>query len=726
MTLPGKKDPPKPQPPSAGSAAGMLECAAAVLAGVAIALRPVLPGHALEFSKTLLLHGLVLAAGLLWLAGQCLAGRIRMGRSGVGIPLVAYALVIAVSPVFAAYKYASLQSLPVWLTNLLLCFIVFSLSRHSRARGFFLAVLLASAAVVIFQGIYQRAEGLEELRRLAEKTGFLDRFASPVERELATMRLEGNEPFASFATSNMLATFLLITVPVLLGAGMESLRGFTRLGSFLRSAALFAAAGAGLACLLFTGSLAARVVFAAEAVIFILILFRRRIAARRLACAVAVAALALAVFGPPYIRRLAETRSVNYRLGYWTGAWGVFRENWLTGVGLENFRWSYTAHKPAWAGEVAYPHNSVIQSAAEFGVAGLAAYAAFWALFIRRVLRTEPAEAVVEAERLEPDIMNRARLLLGGGAALTALFGAIVMEQPFASFSTSFAKGMLTAAAAAVIWAAVFAACAFARPGGQYLHAALATGALGFLLHSLFDFGIYSYGVNQALWVSVALALAAGVGGVTGASARPMSPVTRLALILLGCGVFVFYLMGPVAASLREGAALQKARDEGDVQALESAAEINPLNAETRRDLGMRYFHLWRGADRGSAALALGQMREASRLNPLDFAPHIETGIILREIGMKEEALAEYDRAIELYPTRPSLRVYRAELLDEAGRREDARRDIEEAARLLGENLMPDGTVRHTNLELDTVKGPGFGSEKQIYDALRSKYGADN
>ena len=127
------------------------------------------------------------------------------------------------------------------------------------------------------------------------------------------------------------------------------------------------------------------------------------------------------------------------------------------------------------------------------------------------------------------------------------------------------------------------------------------------------------------------------------------------------------------------------------------------------------------------AETGIQRMRDAIRLNPDYFRLHIETAIMLREMGRKAEAIEEYDRAVELYPTRPSLRVYRAELLGRMGREEDVRRDLEEIARLLRLNRMPDGSVRHKTLELDTVKGlHGVGSEKEIYDALRVKYRESN
>ncbi|RKY28901.1 MAG: hypothetical protein DRP79_01775 [Planctomycetota bacterium] len=738
---------------AAERAAGLFEYMAVILVGIVITLRPVLPGHALASSRNLLLHALIVVAGFLWLAAQCLHGRIRIGRCGIGIPLIVYALVIGVSPLFAAYKYAALQSLPIWLTNLLLFFMVFNLSRNGRVRGFFVAVLLAAAAVVVFYGIYQRFEGLEELRHFAERKGFLESFDSSTDIELARARLEGNEPSFPFTTSNILATFLLITVPVFFGAGVESLRNSVKGGSFIRAAVTFFAAGAGLVCLYLTGSRAAYVVFAAEMVIFVLILGRHWIARHWQECTVVVAVpvLAVAVFGSSTIRRIAEVRSVNYRLGYWASSWGVIKEHWLTGVGLENFRWSYTAHKAPWAGEVMYPHNSIIQSVAEFGIIGLVAFIAVWALFLIKILRAKTVKgAGGRRENEEPDAMSSSRLLLAGCIVLAVFLAVMILHRPFTSFYTSFAKGMLTVLLAAFLWGAVFAARTFRAVKGdaRFLHAALTTGALGFLLHSMFDFGIYSYGVNQACWVVMALALAhTGAGGVKISSGKRLSSPAKLALTLIGCGALAFYMLGPLAMSLREETALDYVSDEQSKLPLtgERVPDIEVHNTETVRRLAWKYFRERRGlrphgekGDPRIADIAVRLMRRAIRLNPDDFRLHIETAVMLREIGRRAEALEEYNRAVELYPTRPSLRVYRAELLDRMGRREDARRDLEETARLLRLNRMPDGSVRHKTLELDTEKGlwleadraarlglapehkgsPRYVSEEEIFKAL--------
>ena len=758
MTPRAKKESPMPQSPSAECTARLLEYLAVVLAGVVITLRPILPGHVLSSSTNLLLHAPVMVALFLQMAAQSLRGRIRIVRSGIGIPLIAYALIIGLSPLTAAYKYASLRAVPIWLTNLLLFFIVFNLSRDRRARRFFVAVLLATATVVIFQGVYQRAEGLEELRRLAEKEGFLESFDSSTDIELARARLEGNEPFASFTTANILATFLLITIPVFFGAGMEALRRSTgrRERSDFRpshtfpptggitvacAAVLFFSGFAGLACLYFTGSIAGWVVLVAEVVIFILILCRRWIVRHWQVCAAiaAVLVLALAMFVSPVVRRITGVRSVNYRLGYWAGGLGVFKEHWLTGVGLENFRWSYTRHKPPWAGEVMYPHNSIIQSAAEFGIFGLVAFVAVWILFLVRILRGKVSkEADVPPEKGPPEIMGRRRLFFAGGVMLVALFAVMMWYQPFAGFNGIPSKGMLLVVLVALLWALVFGVCAFGGLGGEgrFLHVALATGALGFLLHSLFDFGIYSYGVNQSCWVVAALALATTAGGVKVTKDKCLSSPARLAITLTGCVWLCFYTFGPIALALHEDAALARVSNEktGLLVSGEQVPDLDLCDAETLRRLAWKYFQKYRELrsvggrkDIRIAETGIQRMRDAIRLNPNYFRLRIETAIMLREMGRKPEALEEYDRAVELYPTRPSLRVYRAELLDRMGREEDVRCDLKEVARLLRLNRMPDGSVRHKTLELDTVKGlHGVGSEKEIYDALRAKYHKSN
>ena len=718
--------------PSAGRAAyedsaRLFERVAAVFAGIAIALRPLLPDHALRNSSTLLLHSPIVLAAFLWLVAQGMRGRVRIARCGGGMPLIIYAVVIAVSPLAATYKYAALQALPVWLTNLLLLFLVLNLSADKDFRRFFIAVFLASAAVVVFHGLYQRADGLEEFRRMVKESGFISHLRSASERQTALARVGGDEPFASFTTSNILATFLLIAVPALFGSAVAALRNRPARGWALRAAILFLAMAAGLLCLYFTGSTAAHIVFAAQLMIFPLILFRRWVWKHRLAFAVCLAVIiaAFAAFGTPFVKRLAETRSVNYRFGYWTGGWGVFKENWLTGVGLENFQYNYPAHKPPWAGEVQYPHNCIVQSATEFGVMGLIAFVAIWVLFITRILRSRNDTGKSAEEIAASGGSRRPFMLLAGGITLAFVFVIIMINQPFESFSTSLEKGLATAVAAALIWAAVFAACGLFAPRGNeaLLGAALATGALGFFLHCQFDFGIEAYAVNQACWLAVALALA--TDGARFSEGRGAGTPARVLLILVGFGAIIFYMLGPMSLAIKEDGALGN-DPEPNYEALSKAAAANPLNAETHRDLAGKYYEFWIATDRQKgefAEKAIEEAREAIRLNPANFAYHIDAAMMFQEMGRKAEALEEYDLAVERYPAKPAIRVYRATLEDSLGVKEEARRDIEEAARLLKANRMPDGSIRFKELELDTERGlPGHGSEKETYENLRAKY----
>ena len=716
--------------PSAGRAtyedsARLFERVAAVFAGIAIALRPLPLEIALTHSSTLLLHAPIVAAAFLWLVAQGMRGRVRMARFGAGVPLIVYALVITVSPVFATYKYATLQALPVWLTNLLLLFIVLNLSANRDFRRFFIAVFLASAAVVVFHGLYQRAGGLDEFRRMFEESGLLDRLRSASEKRDALARFGGNEPFASFATSNIFATFLLVVLPVFFGSAVAALRNRAGKGAAVRAAIFFIATAAGLLCLYFTGSLAAQAILAAQLLIFPLIFFRRWVWKRRLAFAACIALLiaAVALFGTPFIKRLAETRSVNYRLGYWAGGWGIFKENWLTGVGLENFQYNYVAHKPPWAGEVQYPHNSIVQSATELGVAGLAAFVAIWVFFIARILRSKNGECAEETA--PPGGSRRSFMAVAGGITLAFVFITITTTHAFESFSTSPEKGLLTALAAAVIWAAVFGAFALFKEQGSsaLLSAALATGALGFFLHSQFDFGIDAYATNQACWIVVALALATdGARFVEGKRAKAPA---RALLILVGFGAIIFYVLGPMSLAIREDGALGGELSP-NYEALLKAAEANPLNAETHRDLAEQYYQAWVATERRKSELAhkaIDKIREAIRLNPRYFAYHLDAATMLQDMGRRGEALEEYNRAAQRYPTKPAIYVYRAALEDALGTRDAARLDVEEAARLLAGNRMPDGSIRHDTLELDTVRGlPGYGSEKEMYETLREKY----
>ncbi len=75
-------------------------------------------------------------------------------------------------------------------------------------------------------------------------------------------------------------------------------------------------------------------------------------------------------------------------------------------------------------------------------------------------------------------------------------------------------------------------------------------------------------------------------------------------------------------------------------------------------------------------------MPELAELNPNNANSHYMLGMILREVGEIDEAIASYRKAVELRPDRAVAHHALGQALQAAGEEEEAERALEEARRL--------------------------------------------
>ena len=75
---------------------------------------------------------------------------------------------------------------------------------------------------------------------------------------------------------------------------------------------------------------------------------------------------------------LANPASFRLRLSYWRVALSMAADNWLTGVGMGNFKYAYPAYQYLGAGDVQNAHNGLLHAWCETGIFGLLALVAFW------------------------------------------------------------------------------------------------------------------------------------------------------------------------------------------------------------------------------------------------------------------------------------------------------------------------------------------------------------
>ncbi|HEX7898984.1 MAG TPA: O-antigen ligase family protein [Planctomycetota bacterium] len=636
----------------------VLERAALALATAGAVLRWGVSGGFAGPGLNLFIHLLPILALAVWFASRGLAGGATWRFSGVEIAVLALAIVHFVSVLRAAHRLPALEAAVGHLAFGL--FLVLALQAMGRdglrrlllAAGFAACVLALLQYAIIFPATADRvAESSVELRN----------------------RHATYEPFATFAGPNQLAAFLVLVVPLALGASIDARpRGLAALAP----PALIV--GLGAFALVLTGSLGGWVSIACAAAAFAALALTRRRGrpAMVVAGAAAVAvAVGLLLYTPLLETLAAKSHSLHVRRAYWTAAGRVIAERPVGGVGLGNFEDHYARVKGDVQQETRHVHNDYLQVLAETGVVGLLAFAAFLGLGLRRA-------CAAEAEPPEDVEPPRRWILPAAGAAAFLL-----LALRFWDFS------LLAGAFAWAGWA--WAAARTAPPAGPWTRIGAAAGFLGLLTHLTVDFLWIDLGVALALYAGLGLLLAYGKSADVRLSPKVCAAAASALALVAGP---MFILTGPALAADRE---LQEARDADDPAAAaafsEAALRHNPLLADAHVIFGAAQFGL-AGDDPLRAEAALRAVDDAILLRPdhvsyriiaaqLNFALYLrfrkQAGEVARTraeayLGRARE---HQDRGITLYPAHARGRYDLGRMLDLLGERDRAAAEFAEALR---------------------------------------------
>ena len=584
---------------------------------LAVALRPLLPGHRDE--ANLWVEMCVFIAALAWLTRAAMQRRLRLERTGMGLPLAALLLLAAVSAARSPHPAESLATLLEWLAyGSAFAVLVATVARErGPGRGDFLRLLWASAFVVVLYGLFQQYVNFPLLQRMiaADPSRVTAELRMSREHIGDLMARATGRIFSTFLLSNSFAGFLALVVPGFLGHVLDRVRAGERGRWFLGTSVLWLAAA--LACLLLTFSKGGWVAFAVGMAAFAAILGKGLLVRHaRLLLGIVGAALAgivlLVAVGvvPTQLLRDAVT-SGDVRLGYWQGALGMARDQPLAGVGLGTFGVHYPLYRPLLAHPVQDTHNDYLQMLAELGVPGLAAFLWLWAAWLRSAFRKAGAPA--EQEPRKPSRSpRRLPALLPYAVAVVAFFITTTAmdtfevagwwDQDAASLEQKAWLDRALLVGFLACWWGCFAVLGrgAAREPGELCRKGLVCGVIAFLAHCALDFDYQEPGVAFTAWVVAALS----VRPRRAAAERRLGVVPAVALAagaLVAVAAFQFVLWQATraaterdlaATALRDAADPRRAptpqrRDELLLQACrhyEEALRANPLDDSLRMD----------------------------------------------------------------------------------------------------------------------------------------------
>ncbi|MBI4612208.1 MAG: O-antigen ligase family protein [Planctomycetes bacterium] len=613
---------------------------------LSLLVRPLVPGEAHEFGVNLVLHVLVLTGLLVWALLFLLDQHVLFVRARIEVPAVLFAALLVASPFVAGYRYGAIARVSGWAADLVLFYLVYNIAVHPRLRNFLFRAAVGAALAVAVYGAYQHAYLSDEtLRELETNPAHARMVGEETTRDLLE-RAHSERPFSTMMLATQFGAYLVLFLPAVFGLVLDRL-GTKKPGRALPLAsdlvALFLLAYA----LFLSRTRGAFLALGLGGIVFVALSWREILSTkRRVAVAMALVGLALGSVGLAWRaggfgeHPLEEAKkSMEFRFGYWTGAWNVARSHPWLGVGADNLRFHYFREKPAWAPEAVHAHNNYLQFAAEFGVPGAIVLVSLWgALFVSmaRKPREKPDRPrPLAANHFEPLPFSRgaagtlAVLALGASFLVFVGLGAVVggfLDPPEGWSYGGFVLLLLALAVAYVLLD--FQTASRESLPERFRARGLAAGVAAGLAHWAVDIGLYHVQVNQTLWVVAALAAAsfrpkkaagdvvlarlpfltlpsaeakaAGNKASSGEAAYLARLVLAMALVVAPWGLLVFKVMVPQF----EAAAFLSLAKEAEFEAASERVAADRFDSTNPRKAGEKRAHAIELEERSTDYLA--------------------------------------------------------------------------------------------------------------------------
>lgn len=672
--------------------------------GMQVVLRLITGGESTPDGVNVFIHLLIWIAALLWLLSQALKPSWTFRLTGVELFLVGFAALSLVSFLNASYKLPALIQCFAFASFALMFVIVVQHASESTSRGL-ITLIGATVLVISVYGILQRLFLLEEMRHIDfSKTGLPEE-----SREEWTWRVSGNEIFSTFHSSNTLAGFLVMTIPLILGWIMDSWKAMKQPGAF--GASLFSWALLSCAALAFfwTGSLGgwmALIGAAWFAVSFHLSqrserwkkIFRTGLRAMIAGAVLLVLMTAFWRNGPTRV-----SQSLAVRGTYWNAAAHEIMGQPFFGVGLRNFGDHSTANKPAEPEESRHAHNDYLELWAEVGLFGLILFIGTWFYVLRKFVR---ARSVAPDDTIAGSALVPWPWLIGGLLA----FGTAWLTQQ------SFTERPALMAAMVLLWGGFFiVSSSTVGTNSPFITLGLAAGMVGFLIHILVDYDFYVPGTAETIFLLAALLMIRLRPSAVRTYELPPSTAW-------GAAVFILIVITPLLGSFLPGLLesnhlLEEARDhvarkewKEAEQAYNSAMQNNPLDAEVHAEIGEFYFGEYQrartegqpGRTQAMLDICLSAAHTMIQLRPYNASFHHLAAQWYREayllnrqrklvpgsmeyakaVGFQQSVLVEMSLAVTYYPTDAMYRFEYAAMLEESGDLPRAMEHYREALRL--------------------------------------------
>ncbi|NLJ79027.1 MAG: polymerase [Tissierellia bacterium] len=300
-----------------------------------------------DYTLNLIFMGLMVGV---YLFEMLFKGVRPLEKEPMDIPIILFIIFILISTITSIDIYGSFRDLAFHLTAIGFIFVLVNTIKTKKDFNILITCLIIAAALVGIQGLLQYKEGVKM------EAGWVDLIRNPE----INIRI-----YSAFGNPNILAEYLVMTIPISLALFWYSKRLFKKIFFFATTIIL-------LLSLMLTLSRGGWLGMAFGALIFALLVERRLLLLAIPLATIMVYTLPERIFNRLLsIWEFKDFSSIS-RVNMWQTALGIIHRNWLIGVGFGYipFRMVYSSYAGHMGGYY-HIHNTYLQTLGETGIVGL-------------------------------------------------------------------------------------------------------------------------------------------------------------------------------------------------------------------------------------------------------------------------------------------------------------------------------------------------------------------
>ncbi len=270
-------------------------------------------------------------------------------------------------------KYSGADYIPQFLSYFCFLFLFIRIFK-SEDNHLLWCVIMASGFLVMFYGLYQHFFGLEETRKYIYSHPEMMKVLPPTFFD----RMASGRIFSRFVYPNIYASFLLMIFPFafFLTFQKEKIKILSFILLILTVYSLF-----------LTGSIGGifTLLFIIQIMFFFIVIKDRKKFWIVISLLIFIEIIGV-IFGYK-AEVLPHFHSLRDRLRYWSAGFRIIKENFLLGVGAENFKYYFLKYKSPGVMEAKHAHNLLIEVLSEQGFLGFLFISAFFLIFLIRMAK---------------------------------------------------------------------------------------------------------------------------------------------------------------------------------------------------------------------------------------------------------------------------------------------------------------------------------------------------